>query len=97
MVILLLVVVILIGCGVPLTREGGRVRRINPESKTECRYLGVVEADEDNPFDPAEGQRDAMNSIRNKVATRGGNAFVISNGARYGSKTIIQADAYWCP
>ena len=39
----------------------------------------------------------AFNKVRNAVAAKGGNAFVLSNSVSNGFGTNVQADAYRCP
>jgi len=80
-----------------LSSGGSRVRQISPEQKSECRFLGVVEASEGNGSDVQDDRRGAMNKIRNSVAASGGNGFVINDRSTSEVRTFIQVDAYACP
>lgn len=93
-----ILVLCLAGCSsVELTQQGGMVRQIQPDWSTKCEFLGVVEGSYSIGWDVVEDRRASLNKIRNRVAERGGNAFVITDISSSASRTSIQADAYKCP
>jgi hypothetical protein len=83
-------------CSVPLTEAGSRVRQIQP-GWGECEFLGVVEGKFGGGTSTAEDQIGAMNTLRNKVAEVGGNAYAITQRAADDTRAVVQADAYRCP
>ena len=97
-ILILIGLFILSGCSsVELTQQGGMVRQIQPDWATKCEFLGVVEGSYSIGWDVGEDRRASLNKIRNRVAERGGNAFVITDISSSASRTSIQADAYKCP
>lgn len=84
------------GCAAQLTNEGRMVRQIQADWATSCDFLGVVEAREGNGWDVADDRAGALNSVRNQIASQGGNAFVLTQTSSTGFQTVIQADSYNC-
>lgn len=94
---IVVVALVLTGCATNLSQLGATVRQIQPDWATRCRFLGVVEASEGRGWDVQDDQRGALNQIRNKVATLGGNAYALSERSSSGIRTFVQVDAYSCP
>lgn len=97
LIISFFVIVSFSGCAAQLTQQGSMVRQIQPDWATNCKFLGVIEASEGAGLDYSDDMSGALNTVRNKVAERGGNAFVINQTASSVMRTKIQADAYNCP
>jgi hypothetical protein len=98
-VAVLALVVLVAGCAVPLTTGAG-VRRIAPEARSGCKFLGVVEVDGGLFYSSlAEARHDMLNKVRNETARLGGNAFTTTDIVveRGFSLPFAQADAYACP
>ena len=88
---------LLAGCvATELTKSGMMVREIVPTMTSKCRFLGVVQSRESGTMTQTEDSRSAMNKMRNEVAARGGNSFVLNDALTTPYETIMQADAYEC-
>ena len=72
------------------------VREITPTLTSKCRFLGVVQSVEGETISVTEDRRSAMNKIRNEVAARGGDSFVLNDMFTTTIETVMQADAYVC-
>jgi len=95
---LALLLMLLAGCAAPLTSGGVGVRRIAPEAKNGCRFVGIVEVDGGLFYSSvAEARHDMLNKTRNEVARLGGNAFTITDVVVERGLPFAQADAYACP
>ncbi len=88
---------VLLGCSTPLTPRAQLVRQIPAETVTNCRFLGPVSATEMFGLTSGHDAASALNKVRNEVAARGGNAFVLTNTTSSEAATNAQADAYDCP
>ena len=103
--------ILVTGCAASLTQAGSMVRDMTNMFDTiraECTFLGVVEAEESAGSSLASDERGALARIRNEVANRGGDAFLllslnttsapISNSL--GTFTVggaaATAEAYYC-
>ena len=85
------------GCAATeLTEAGMMVREITPGMTSKCLFLGVVQSGEGLTVSITEDRRSAMNKIRNEVAARGGNSFVLNDALTTAAETTMQADAYEC-
>jgi hypothetical protein len=99
-VVVIAFLLLLAGCAAPLTSGGGSVRRIVPEAKSGCAFLGVVEVDGGFFYSSVpEARHDMHNKVRNETARLGGNAYTITDVVveRGFSLPFAQADAYRCP
>ncbi len=88
---------VIVGCGTELTPAAQQVRQISTVTTDGCEFLGPVSASEYFGISAAGNTGSAMNKARNDVATRGGNAFVLTNTSSGEEGTIVQVDAYRCP
>ncbi|MGB3553417.1 MAG: DUF4156 domain-containing protein [Jannaschia sp.] len=79
-----------------LTPEAMAVRQITPDLTNGCRFLGPVSGSEFFGWTQAGDAASALNQVRNDVAARGGNAFVLTQTRGDFDGTITQADAYLC-
>jgi len=84
------------GCVADLTPDGTQVAERTPSEVTTCQHVGVVDASEGMTWSVQADRRSALNQIRNQVAERGGNVFVINDRVSSDFFTSIQADAYRC-
>lgn len=92
-----IIAALLAGCAATeLTEAGMMVREITPGMTSECRFLGVVQSGEGETVSVTEDRRSAMNKMRNEVAARGGNSFVLNDMLTTAIETVMQADAYEC-
>ena len=95
---LLLISVMAIGaCSTDLNPGAERVRQISPGMTHSCEFLGPITASEGMGIDVAADVQSTFNKIRNEVAQRGGNAFVVTTSSTSQSMTVAQADSYRCP
>ncbi len=85
------------GCSTALTTQAQLVRQIPTETKTICNFLGPVSGIELFGLTTAHDADSALNKVRNEVAIRGGNAFVLTNMVSSDDGTNALADAYLCP
>jgi len=92
-----LIVLAIAGCSTELTTQAQLVRQIPAETKTRCDFLGPVSGMEFFGLTTAHDAESALNKVRNEVAIRGGNAFVLTNMTSNVDGTNAQADAYLCP
>ncbi|WP_371931389.1 DUF4156 domain-containing protein [Roseovarius sp. MMSF_3359] len=83
-------------CSTALEPGAERVRQINPNMTDTCQFLGPVTGGESMGIDVAADVNSAYNKVRNEVARRGGNAFVVSASSTSQAQTVVQADAYAC-
>lgn len=86
----------LAGCSVELTESGSQVRQISASTSNTCEFLGPVTASESFGLDEAMDVQSSFNQVRNEVANRGGNSFVVSASNTSEFSTVVQADAYRC-
>ena len=89
--------VFLAGCSTELTPEAQLVRQITPQMTSNCKFLGPVSGTEIMGMTLADDTNSALNKLRNEVANRGGNAFVLTNSASTLDGANAQGDAYSCP
>ncbi len=88
---------LLAACSTELTPEAQLVRQITPQMTANCKFLGPVAGTELFGMTAAEDANSALNKVRNEVANRGGNAFVLTNSATTMDGSNAQGDAYRCP
>ncbi len=93
----LLAAVALTGCTSQLTRAGAPVTQVRPEATTRCRLLAAVEGSGANGASVSENERSAMNDVRNRVGSLGGNAFEVAHLESTMWRTTVKARAYLCP
>lgn len=94
--LVLMIVAMVTGCSTELTPEAQNVRQIAIGASTSCAFLGAVSTSEAMGLDIAGDTESAFNKMRNAVASRGGNAFVLTNSTSNYDSTNVQADAYDC-
>lgn len=87
----------LVACSTALTPQAQLVRQIPAETITKCRFLGAVSGTEMFGLTSGHDAASALNKMRNEVAARGGNAFVLTNTTSDEYATNAQGDAYFCP
>ena len=92
----LMTVAMVAGCTTELTPEAQKVRQIAIGASSACSFLGAVSTSEVMGLDIAGDTESAFNKMRNAVASRGGNAFVLTNSTSNYDSTNVQADAYVC-
>ncbi len=88
---------LLAGCNTELTPEAQLVRQIPAQIVSNCEFLGPVSEIEMFGLTMSHDSQSALNKVRNSVASKGGNAFVLTNTSSNMDGTIAQADAYRCP
>jgi hypothetical protein len=91
-----LTVTLLSGCAAQLGGSRGRVREIQAEGASKCKFLGVVESVDRSGWSMSDDQLGAMNEIRRRVAVMGGNAYVVTRGTSNSYVPVTQADVYRC-
>lgn len=109
--IILLVLVTIVSCSTQVTKEGKKVRLVtNNQKEKYCEPIDIVTASNSVGWDAGHDRENAMNEVRNKVASLGGNAMKIitstqdSDGAvmfssgiiANASEAVIQAEALKC-
>ncbi|MGB1895091.1 MAG: DUF4156 domain-containing protein, partial [Candidatus Puniceispirillaceae bacterium] len=83
-------------CVTELSNQGSMVAEMSGRDIAACSHLGVIDVSEGMTWSVADDRRSALNKLRNEVAMRGGNAFVINDRFTTVYNTSIQADAYKC-
>lgn len=70
-----------------------------PSPSSHCKFLGSVYASEYGGDSMGSAYNGALNQIRNQVAAKGGNAYVLTSKPSYTflSDVHATADAYSCP
>ncbi|WP_316013863.1 DUF4156 domain-containing protein [Roseobacter sp. HKCCA0434] len=94
--IALIAFMLISSCSTELTSQGKTVRQISSGTSESCEFLGPITASESMGLDIAMDMESAFNQVRNEVALRGGNAFVVSASSTSEFSTVVQADAYNC-
>ncbi len=84
-------------CSTELTPAGQQVRQVSIITAENCQFLGAVSRAELLGLTPAQGAGSALNKVRNDVAAKGGNAFVLTTSTTTDDGSFAQADAYLCP
>ncbi len=84
------------GCSTELTQEANTVRQLSLESAEKCAFLGPVSGAEYFAWTTGGDAQSALNKVRNEVANRGGNAFVLTQTVSNDGGTVTHADAYRC-
>lgn len=99
----MITVILLLGCAVPITKEGRSVRQIHPTGKTVgemgCKFLGVVEITGGGFYSSRpEARGDMLHKVRNEVARLGGDSYTLTAVDVSGlfSLPMAEADAYNC-
>lgn len=85
------------GCMTEMTAEANMVRQVSPDGAAACRFLGPVSGSEAWGLDTSQDAKSALNKMRNEVAAKGGNAYVLGHSSTRYDSTIVQGDAYRCP
>lgn len=88
---------VITACSAELTPEAHVVRQIPAQTALTCRFVGPVSGSEMWGFGTAQDAESAMNKLRNQVAEKGGNAFVLAHTSTRSDGTSMQGDAYRCP
>ena len=93
-----LMISVIAGCSTTLDEGANFVRKIQPESNTQCKYLGGVTGGGCDGFGPDQQRSNSLHDMRNQVNALGGNAYVvIDQVSGMGSCASIVVDAYQCP
>ena len=94
--ILLLPCLFLTACSTEMTESAQSVRQISLMTAEKCTFVGPVAGSEYFGLTMAGDAQSALNKVRNAVAERGGNAFVLTQTVSDLDGTISHADAYYC-
>jgi len=100
--IILVQILLLVSCSsVPLTPEGKRVRKIQPDWANTCRFITSEEINNASfGAHPGICAKRAHDAMRNRVAELGGNAYVITyetvSFCATGG-TTVSFEVYSCP
>ncbi|SLN31149.1 hypothetical protein ROJ8625_01409 [Roseivivax jejudonensis] len=86
----------LAACGTELSDDARGVRQISLAASERCTFVGPVEGVNYFGLTAAQDARSALNKVRNAVAARGGNAFVLTQTLSADDGTVSSADAYLC-
>lgn len=92
-----LLLLFLSGCSTTLSENGSAVRQISLITAEGCSFVGPVSGAEYFGWTVAGDAQSALNKVRNAVAERGGNAFVLTQTVSDADGTVSHADAYLCP
>ena len=84
------------GCSTELSQEAYSVRQLSLVSAEKCNFLGPVSGAEYFAWTTSGDAQSALNKVRNEVARRGGNAFVLTQTVSNDDGTVTHADAYRC-
>lgn len=85
------------GCSTALTQQGASVQPVTEKQKEEhCRFITIVTGEESMGMNRAGDAQSAMNKVRNKVASAGGNAMRIISTTTDNSSTTVVAEALSC-
>lgn len=84
-------------CSTDLSSQGFTVRQVSLAAAEKCLFLGPVAGSEYFGWSIAGDAQSALNKVRNTVAQRGGNAFVLTQTVSDIDGTVSHADAYKCP
>jgi len=90
---------VICGCATTaLTPEGSIVRAVDADWANDCEFLGVMEVTQNSSRTPDENKMGALTELRNQIAAKGGNAYmVVTNGNRRSvDGYLIQAESYSC-
>lgn len=74
-------------CSIALTPEGQAIRLVDSQTDYNCKFVGVVNARNNNGATGSHSAENAMNKARNSVADQGGNALRIID-VDHGGKAI---------
>lgn len=96
-VILSALTIALAGCSTELTQDAFTVRQLPLSSAEKCKFLGPVSGAEYFAWTTSGDAESALNKVRNEVAKRGGNGFVLTQTISSDDGTVTHADAYRCP
>ena len=90
-------ILVLYGCTTTLTKEGKDIAPISESNKNECEFISQTIGTDS--FGGTLGHRleNAMNDMRNKVASLGGDSYVVTSSESYpiGGATV-SAEVYNC-
>lgn len=87
------------GCAATeLTPEGSIVRAVDANWANDCEFLGVMEVTHNSSHTPDENKMGALTELRNQIAAKGGNAYMVVTGGDHLSADgyLIQAESYSC-
>lgn len=86
----------LAACSTELTEHAYSVRQISLSAAEKCSFISPVSGVEYFGWTSAGDAQSALNKVRNSVAERGGNAFVLTQTVSSDDGTVSHADAYLC-
>ena len=84
-------------CSVSLTKDAQMTREIQKDWANQCKFLGTGEQSNGTGWTVAGDARNTKNAVRNDVATRGGNSYVINDRYSSGFSTSVSYEIYNCP
>ena len=90
---------VICGCATTaLTPEGSVVRAVDADWANDCEFLGVMKVTQDSSRTPDENETGALIELRNQIAAKGGNAYMmVSDSSRLSADSyLIQAESYNC-
>ena len=93
---MLVVVTAIVGCTVDLTMEGSGVRLVSDIQKENCSSIGTVTGYSELGLLPSDNTENAMNTVRNKTAQLGGNAFQVIDVSTLESSSTVIGEAFLC-
>ena len=89
------------GCVASLTPAGSLVQRVPVAASGDvlatCEFLGTISASENGAWgNSIKDRRGALNKVRNEVAERGGDAYLVVDSASDWESWFIEAEAFNC-
>jgi hypothetical protein len=97
--VVLAAALVICGCAATvLTPEGSIVRSVDADWANDCEFLGVMEVTQNSSRTPDENKMGALTVLRNQIAAKGGNAYMVVTGGNRLSADgyLIQAETYNC-
>jgi hypothetical protein len=93
----LLLALLLTACATEMSTDASQVRDLTGQDVKKCKFIQVLESSEIwGNSGSYTANRSAINKLRNKVFTVGGNAFVVDNFNSSITHNVIQAEALKC-
>lgn len=85
----------LVGCATPLTDAGSKVRVVNEQNRTHCRFIKLLTVRVSlGPDKPGEALKQALN----EAAAAGGNGlFIVTNVVHLLDGASVAGEALACP
>lgn len=93
---IILFCLMIMGCSIHLTKEGGMVRLVSEQERNTCEFIGVVTGSMSMGASSGHDAESAMNEIRNRVAKLGGNGLRVINTDSDVLATTVTGEALKC-